>query len=473
MELDRDICYRALLTRDKRFDGRMFTAVKSTGVYCRPICPARPPKLENCLFFASAAAAQGAGFRPCLRCRPEVSPRLAAAHGTSNTVTRALQLIETGAANDHDLESLAGRLGVGDRHLRRLFQEHVGISPKSVLQTRRVLFAKQLITDTTMPLTDVALASGFASLRTFNHSMRLLYGRPPSEFRRARRTPEKPSNICLLLPYSPPYDWASMLTFLTARSIPGVERVENGHYRRTIRLGGKNGSIWVGPARDALAVSIQFPDVRALPEIVRRVTAMFDLGAHPGSIAAHLQADPMLADSVLQRPGLRVPGAWDGFEMAVRAILGQQISVSAATKLAGKLVTALGRPIDESRFTFPDPATVAASDLEFIGMPEARKRTIRGLAQAFVDNPSFFDPALTLEATVERLCAVPGIGEWTAHYIAMRALRQPDAFPAKDAGILRAFSNRGLTLSTKELIKRSEAWRPWRAYAVLHLWSSL
>lgn len=472
MDLDRDVCYRALLTRDKRFDGRMFTAVKTTGTYCRPICPARPPKLENCLFFASAVAAQSAGFRPCLRCRPELSPRLAAANGTYNTVIRALQLIDGGAANDQDLESLAGRLGVGDRHLRRLFQEHVGISPKSVLQTRRVLFAKQLITDTAMPLTDVALASGFASLRTFNHSMRSVYGRPPSEFRRKRLTPDA-QNIRLLLPYSPPYDWPAILNFLAARAIPGVESVEDERYVRTIRLNGKYGLIRVAPDRDALAVSIQFPDIRALPEIVRRVTAQFDLGAHPASITAHLATDPLLAPSVAQRPGLRVPGAWDGFEMAIRAILGQQISVGAATKLAGKLVAALGQPLQESRFVFPDPGVVAASDLAFLGMPEARKRTIRSLAEAVVDNPAFFDPAQPLETAVEQMRSVPGIGEWTAHYIAMRALRQPDAFPAKDAGILRAFSKQGLTLNEKKMLKRSEAWRPWRAYATLHLWSSL
>jgi AraC family transcriptional regulator, regulatory protein of adaptative response / DNA-3-methyladenine glycosylase II len=472
MELDRDVCYRALLTRDKRFDGRMFTAVKSTGVYCRPVCPARTPKLENCIFFASAVAAQGAGFRPCLRCRPEVSPRLAAANGTSNTVTRALHLIECGAANDQDLEALAGRLGVGDRHLRRLFQEHVGISPKAVLQTRRVLFAKQLITDTAMPLTDVALASGFASLRTFNHSMRLVYGRPPSEFRRGRATPD-PQNIRLLLPYSPPYDWPAIVNFLAARAIPGVESVEDGHYVRAIQLNGKYGLIEVSPADDALAVSIQFPEIRALPEIVRRVTAQFDLGAHPASIAAHLATDPLLARSVAQRPGLRVPGAWDAFEMAVRAILGQQISVGAATKLAGKIVAALGHPLEESRFAFPDATIVAASDLAFLGMPEARKRTIRGLAEAVVHNPTFFDPSQPLETAIEQMRAIPGIGEWTAHYIAMRTLRQPDAFPAKDAGIIRAFAKQGLTLSAQEILKRSDAWRPWRAYAALHLWSSL
>lgn len=472
MELDRDICYRALLTRDRRFDGRMFTAVKTTGVYCRPVCPARPPKLENCLFFASAVAAQGAGFRPCLRCRPEVSPKLAAANGTSNTVTRALQLIECGAANDQDLDALAGRLGVGGRHLRRLFHEHVGISPKAVLQTRRVLFAKQLITETAMPLTDVALASGFASLRTFNHSMRLVYGRPPREFRRGRMSCDS-ENIRLLLPYSPPYDWEAILNFLSARAIPGVERVEDKHYSRTIHLNGQYGVIAVAPGQDALAVSIQFPDVRALPEIVRRATALFDLGAHPASIAAHLSADPLLAASVAQRPGLRVPGAWDAFEMAVRAILGQQITVAAATKLAGTLVSALGHPLPESGFAFPEPAAVAASGLSFLGMPEARKRTIRAFAEAVVRNPAFFDPAQRLEAAVAQLLDIPGIGEWTAHYIAMRALRQPDAFPAKDAGILRAFSKQGLTLSSKEMLKRSEAWRPWRAYAALHLWSSL
>jgi AraC family transcriptional regulator of adaptative response / DNA-3-methyladenine glycosylase II len=302
--------------------------------------------------------------------------------------------------------------------------------------------------------------------------MRLLYGRPPSEFRRGRVAAD-PHTIRLILPYSPPYDWRAISTFLAHRAIPGVETVDDGGYTRTIELNGQHGLIEVTPAPDALAVSIQFPDVRALPEIVRRVNALFDLGAHPASISAHLATDPLLSPSVERRPGLRVPGAWDGFEMAVRAILGQQISVSAATKLAGTLVAALGRPLKDSRFAFPSAAVVSESNLAFLGMPEARKRTIRALAEAVAGNPAFFDPVQPLDSAIEQMRTIPGIGDWTAHYIAMRSLRQPDAFPAQDAGLLRALSKQGIAISAKELLKKSEAWRPWRAYATLHLWSSL
>ena len=477
VELNRDACYRALLTRDARFDGRMFTAVKTTGIYCRPICPARPPKRTNCVFFSTAIAAQSAGFRPCLRCRPEISPQLAAWHGTSNTVARALSLIETGTADDQDLDRLADRLGVGERHLRRLFQEHVGISPKGVLQTRRILFAKQLITDSALPLTDVALAAGFSSIRTFNHAMQLLYGRPPSDFRR-RRDSLDVSHVRLLLPYSPPYDWESMISFLQARTIPGVESIEEGRYRRTISLNGKQGTVCVAdrPEAHSLEAKICFPDVRTLPEIVRRVRALFDLGSHPATIEAHFSKDPVLAPLVAARPGLRVPGAWDGFEMAIRAILGQQITVAGATKLASTLAATYGEAFQQSAypelsFVFPMPGTLAASDLGSLGMPEARKKTIRELSRVVDQDPHFFDVKRDLAKALETLCALPGIGKWTANYIAMRALREPDAFPAQDAGLLRALAQRGVNLKPDALLKHAEQWRPWRAYATMHLWT--
>ncbi|MBV9782364.1 MAG: DNA-3-methyladenine glycosylase 2 family protein, partial [Acidisphaera sp.] len=294
MHLDRDACYRALLTRDARFDGRFFTAVRTTGIYCRPICPARTPKLENIIFMPSAAAAQAAGFRPCLRCRPETSPEVAAWHGTSTTVARAMTLIAAGALNEAVVDGLAGRLGIGERQLRRLFRKHIGASPKAVAQTRRVLFAKQLVTDTRLPMAEVALASGFGSLRRFNATFRSLYGRPPRSLRRADAADATASAIRLILPFKPPYDWPALIGFLAARAISGVECVQPGAYVRSIALAGAQGTIEIRPAerQPALIATIRFPVITALPAIVERIRRLFDLGADPAVIGAHLAEDP-------------------------------------------------------------------------------------------------------------------------------------------------------------------------------------
>ncbi len=484
MHLDREACYRAMLTRDARFDGRFFTCVRTTGIYCRPICPARVPKLEHVEFLPSAAAAQAAGYRSCLRCRPETSPELAAWHGTASTVTRGMALIAAGALNHADVDSLAQRLGIGERQLRRLFAQHLGASPKAVAQTRRVLLAKQLITDTALPMTEVALASGFGSVRRFNASIRTLYGRPPRSLRRAIR-PDAPagSAITLTLPYKPPYDWPGMIGFLATRAIPGVERVTGDAYARTIALGEATGTLEVRPAAHGhgLVATIRFPDIAALPAIVARIRRIFDLGADPGVIAAHLSEDPLLAPLVATRPGLRVPGAWDGFELAMRAVLGQQISVAAATRLAGTLVAALGTPLPPSAepappgltHVFPAPARIAAADLTAtLGMPRARIAALHAVAQAALSDSSLFEPGRDLDAAVARLCAVRGIGEWTAQYIAMRALREPDAFPTADIGLLRALATPAGRPTPAALLARAAHWRPWRAYAVLHLWAA-
>jgi len=480
MHLDRDVCYRALLTRDARFDGQFFTCVRTTGIYCRPICPARPPKLENVIFLPSAAAAQEAGYRPCLRCRPETSPDIGAWHGTSSTVSRAMGLIAAGALDEAGVDALAGRLGMGERQLRRLFQKHIGASPNSVAQTRRVLFAKQLLTDTQLPMADVALASGFGSLRRFNDTIRTLYGRPPRSLRRAGAATAAPdSAITLTLPYKPPYDWPGIIGFLAARAIPGVEQVEPGLYTRTIALGEAHGTIAVRPASrsHALVATIRFPVITALPVIVERIRRLFDLRADPTIIAAHLSEDPHLARLVAARPGLRVPGAWDGFELAVRGILGQQITVHAATRLAGKLVAAFGAPLStvgapDLHNVFPAPERLAGANLAAtLGMPGARAASIVSLAAAAA-NPLLFEPNQGLEESVSRLRALPGIGEWTAQYIAMRALREPDAFPAADIGLLRALATAAGRPTPAQLLARAESWRPWRAYAALHLWTA-
>ena len=484
MDLDHDACYRALVTRDARFDGRLFVGVKTTGIYCRPICPARTPKRQNVTFHASAAAAQEAGFRPCLRCRPEAAPDLAVWRGTSNTVARALALIELGALDEADVEALADRLGVGERQLRRLFAKHLGASPVAVAQTRRVLLAKQLIHETRLPMAEVALASGFGSIRRFNETFQQLFRRPPSALRRsgsADISSGPAGEVSLLLRYRPPYDWPAMLTFLRLRAIPGVEVVGEDSYARTIEIDGVHGMLVVRPGEgNALRAVIRFPTLTALPTIIARLRRLFDLAADPEAIGAHLARDPALAPLVAARPGLRTPGAWHGFELAIRALLGQQITVSAAIGLAGKLTAAYGEDFtaqhaDHPGLTrvFPRPERLAQADLSTLGMPGSRARALSSLAATVVADPGIFSATRSLEEAITQLKGLAGIGEWTAQYIAMRELREPDAFPAADIGLMRALEDEtGRRPTPVELLARAEAWRPWRAYAAQHLWAS-
>lgn len=481
MDLSPDACYRAFAARDARFDGRVFVGVHTTGIYCRPICPARSPKRENVSFYFSAAAAQAAGFRPCLRCRPELSPATPAWQGSSHTVSRALALIETGALDDGSVDDLAARLGVGGRQLRRLFQQHLGASPVAVAQTRRVLLAKQLIHDTNLTMTEVALASGFGSVRRFNETFRTLFQRPPASLRRSHAVETGNAGaVTIRLPYRPPYDWDVMRAFLAARAIPGVEVVSPSAYARTIALDGRTGTLVVEPGeRDTLNVTVRYSGLDDLPRIIGRVRRVFDLAADPALIGAHLAEDPVLAPLVAARPGLRAPGAWDGFELAVRAILGQQISVTAATNLAGRLVAEFGETLDDPvahalglTRLFPSPGRLAAADVAGLGlMPGARAAALSSLGAAVMSDPALLDPYRDLEAAVAQLRSLPGIGEWTAQYVAMRALREPDAFPAADVGLMRAMSDAfGRRPTANELLARAESWRPWRAYAALHLW---
>lgn len=485
-----DTCYQALLARAPRYDGRFFTCVKSTGIYCRPVCPAPPPRREHCTFVVSAAAAQAAGFRPCLRCRPESAPDSAAWAGTSTTVSRALRLIEEGELDEGGVETLAERLGVSSRHLRRLFQRHLGATPVAVAQTRRLLLAKQLLHQTDLPITQVALASGFGSVRRFNEAFLGLYGRPPNALRgrrdgRAERSPE----LNLLLPYRPPYDWPAMLDFLGRRAIEGLERVDGGVYRRTLRLGDaagnapgnaveedEHGEVAVShvPEAASLRASIRLPRLAALPGVIARLRGLFDLQADPETIRRALARDATLAPLVRARPGLRVPGCWDVFEASVRAILGQQVSVQEATRLARRFVERLGDEVagETPGLTrlFPLPERVVPEAVGALGVPGARAGALVRLAETCRREPRRFERALSLDDTIERLCALPGIGDWTAHYIAMRALGENDAFPAADAALRRVLATDGVRPDARALRLRAEAWRPWRAYAVMHLW---
>jgi AraC family transcriptional regulator of adaptative response / DNA-3-methyladenine glycosylase II len=484
MDLDQDACYRAVATRDARFDGRFFSCVKTTGIYCRPVCPAKTPKRENMIFVPTAAAAEEAGFRPCLRCRPETAPDVGAWRGSSNTVNRALALIELGALDDGDVAGLGERLGVGERQLRRLFRQHLGASPVSVAQTRRVHLAKQLLHETRLPMAEVAMASGFGSIRRFNETFQSLFDRPPSALRRVAGediAAGPQGEVTIRLRYRPPYDWDAMLNFLAARAVPGMEIVENGTYARVIEIDGEVGSVRVSRGeQNALIADIRFPRLSALPTIIARLRRVFDLAADPQAINAHLSQDPALAPLIAARPGLRAPGGWDGFELSMRAVLGQQVTVGAAIRLAGKLVEAYGEPAPLSAtghpgltHAFPRAERIAAADLTHLGMPGARARTLSTVAQAVVDDPQFLGLNRSLEEAVAKLRALPGVGEWTAQYIALRGMREPDAFPAADIGLMRALADSdGVRPNAAQLLARAEAWRPWRAYAAQHLWAA-
>jgi AraC family transcriptional regulator of adaptative response / DNA-3-methyladenine glycosylase II len=485
MDLDRSVCDRARHSRDARFDGRFFIGVTTTGIYCRPICPARSPKDENVIYFPTAAAAEAAGFRPCLRCRPEASPGTPAWVGTSGVVSRALRLIGEGALRgasgsdaddrlivDAGVDDLAGRVGVTARHLRRLFLKHLGATPLEVALTRRVHFAKRLLDETSLPVQQVAFASGFGSVRRFNGQIQRTFSRTPTELRRLRRHVDSaPDCYRFRLAYRPPYDWQAMIAFLAARATAGVESVDGLHYRRTITIGGRAGTIDVAPSesKPALVLDVRFPEPSALLTIVERVRRMFDLSADPAAIREHLASDRLLKCALDAHPGVRIPGAWDGFELAVRAILGQQVSVQGATTIAGRMAAAFGAPIETDRGVdrlFPDPERLLDAPLERVGIMPARAETIRRLAKAVASGTMHLSPDGDSATIGSALTALPGIGPWTASYVAMRALGEPDAFPAGDLVLRRVAGN----LTTGELERRSQAWRPWRAYAVMLLW---
>ncbi|MGY6272533.1 AlkA N-terminal domain-containing protein [Achromobacter denitrificans] len=481
MELNHDACYSAIQVRDARYDGRFFTAVRTTGIYCRPVCPARTPLAKNVTFYATAAAAQEAGYHPCLRCRPETAPELGPGHELPASVSRGLQLIELGALDEDGVDALARRLGMGERQLRRQFRQHLGASPVAVAQTRRVLLAKQLIHETRLPMAEVAFASGFGSIRRFNEIFQHLFGRAPGELRRSEK-PEVPAGpegeIKLLLRYRPPYDWEAMLAFLRLRAIPGVERVTDDTYARSICLDGRQGLVTLRPGADnALQASVRFPRLQSLPAIIARLRRVFDLASDPVAIAAQFSRDPVMTELIRARPGLRVPGAWDGFELSMRAVLGQQITVAAAVRLAGKLVAAHGAPLVRPdgglTHVFPQPEAVAAAELSSLGMPRSRAATLSAVAAAAVADRHLFDAAGGLDESVRRLRAIRGVGEWTAQYIALRQLREPDAFPSADIGLIRALERlESRAYTPAQLLARAESWRPWRAYAAQHLWTA-
>ena len=476
MLLDADQCYRALTTHDSRFDGRFFVGVGSTKIYCRPVCTARTPLKRNCRFFASAAAAEAQGYRPCLRCRPELAPGYAVIDANRRLAQSAAGMIEDGRLADSSLETLAGALGVTDRHLRRVFQQEFGVSPVEYAQTQRLLLAKRLLTDSAMPVIDVAMASGFASLRRFNDLFRTRYRMTPGELRRETPRGAPAETMMFELAYRPPYDWTSMSAFLARRAIAGVESADARSYSRTLRVirKGKPLAGWISvapaPRRHALRVSVSASLAAALPAVLARVKHLFDVAAHPGEIVE------ALGELASARPGLRLPGAADGFELAVRAILGQQVSVVAATRIAARLVDKFGEdiaaPVDGLTKLFPTPEALAAldpSEIAATGVVSVRARAIVALASEVVAGRLRLEPSAEVASTVAALEELPGVGPWTAQYIAMRALAWPDAFPHPDVAVIKAMK----AAKPREALAASEAWRPWRAYAVMHLWKSL
>ena len=474
MELDANACFRAVRAHDRRFDGRFFVGVTSTHIYCRPICPSRPPKRSNMRFYSSAAAAEGAGFRPCLRCRPERAPGLAPVDAISRLVGAAIAGIEEHALSSAKVGELAASLGVSDRHLRRVTESELGVSPIELAQTQRLLLAKRLLGETNLSQTEIAFASGFGSVRRFNALFKTRYGLNPRSLRGAASAAQ---GLHCQLEFRPPFAWGHLLNYLRLRAIPGVEMADATHYRRTVSIDEHRGWIAVslGKKQNALDVEIAPSLAPVIGAVIVRVKRLFDLGAVPDAVSASLSQDPLLERVVRRIPGLRVAGAFDGFELAARAILGQQVSVKGATTLAGRWAQAFGPPI-----ATPYPAlnrlcpsaeqmtSVAANDIAALGIIGTRARCLAALSVAVLERRVVLTFAPNVEEQIDALLRLPGIGPWTAQYIAMRALHWTDAFPSGDLMLMRAAN-----ASRRQLEKLAEGWRPWRAYATHYLWQSL
>lgn len=476
--------YKALTARDSRFDGIFFVGVTSTGIYCRPICPTKTPKETNCRFFNSAQEAEQAHFRPCLRCRPELAPGNAPIDDSQRIAYMILQRLEEGTIeNDAGLEAIAQQFELSSRQIRRIIHKELGVSPIQLILTRRLLLAKQLLTETKLPVTQIAFASGFSSLRRFNDAFNSRYGLAPTRLRKRAVKDLSAMNgsetSTLQLSYRPPYDWTGLLAFLKARELIGIEWVGKDFYARTVQLGASKGWVKVTQAKKKNALLLEFAHslTPVLPALLSRVRDLFDLNARPDIIGKQLSKDKRLGALVRRTPGMRVPGAFSGFEIGLRAIIGQQVTVMSATTIACRFVEALGEscitPYPELNRLTPEAARVvkaSVDDIAKLGIVSVRSKSIIALAQAEVSGEIPLDSGVhqNPEQTIKRLTALPGIGQWTAHYIAMRALRWPDAFPQEDTGVRNNLGG----VSGKQAAEMSQAWRPWRSYAVLHIWKN-
>lgn len=491
---DFDACYRAVSSRDARFDGWFVTAVTSTGVYCRPSCPAITPKRQNVRFYATAAAAQGGGFRACKRCRPDATPGSPEWNTRHDLVARAMRLIADGVIDREGVGGLARRLGYSERHLNRQLVAEVGAGPLALARSQRAQTARVLIETTDLPFVDVAFASGFASVRQFNDTVREVFALPPRELRQASRvsrasqaaaaTRVETGALTLRLPYREPFDAASVFDFLGYRSVAGVEAYDpaNHSYRRTLRLPHGHGAVTLTPAEGHLRAQLHLADLRDLATAVQRCRRLADLDADPVAIAAQLGGDPLLGPIVAACPGRRVPGAVDGTELAVRAVLGQQVSVAGARTLASRIVARCGEPLGVAlgpdlaaplTHTFPTAAALAELTPEDFAMPRARGRTLIGLCRALADGTVSLGPGEDRAALEAELTKLDGIGPWTASYLALRVLGDPDVFLPSDLGVRRALERMGQPATPKAAAELAERWRPWRSYALMHLWSTL
>lgn len=485
MELDATTCQRARLSRDARFDGRFFIGVKTTGIYCRPVCPVRAPRAANTIFYPTAAAAAEAGFRPCLRCRPETAPGTPAWSGTFTTVGRALRLIAEGALDEGSVDALSDRLGVGPRHLRRLFMQHLGASPSGVAQTRRLHNAKKLIDATDLPMVEVALSAGYHSIRRFNTHFKDTYGCAPSSLRKSASRKKLSSrdqhsgDYQFRLDFRPPFDWQGMIGFLSRHATPGVELVDGNRYSRTIEVDGAVGTFTVESASDenCLRCNIHISEPRVLMQIIERIKRLFDLSTDSNEIASCLQNDSALKPLVKANPGLRIPGGWDGYEVAVRTIIGQQVSVAGANTTTGRIVQTYGSllsgSLQESRLErlFPAAENLSCLNTATLGMPVARAQTIKDLSLAVCRGDVSFSYANDPDLLYQQLTGIRGIGPWTAGYIAMRAMGDPDIFPRSDLVLLKMARHLfGTAITERDLLHRAQNWRPWRAYAAMYLW---
>lgn len=481
-QIDPGACYQAMKAHDARFDGHFFVGVSTTGVYCRPICRVRLPKPENCSFHPSAAAAEAAGFRPCLRCRPELAPGFAATEASAKLARTAARMIEDGVATDVDLAFVAQRIGVSDRHLRRIFAAEFGVAPVQYAQTHRLLLAKRLLTDTPLPVVDVAFASGFSSVRRMNALFAQRYGFSPTRLRKEGGRHDAAGDddaLSFVLPYRPPYDFPRLLAFFGMRAMPGVESVGGAAYRRVVRVASNPSAIgWLEvtrvPQRHALQLRFAATLAAASQELLSLTRQAFDVGADPQEIAA------VLGPLAQGAEGLRLPGAFDAFELALRAILGQQVSVKAARTLAIRFVEAYGEPVatpfaDLTR-AFPLPSRVAElrrDEIARLGIVGQRADAMIAIAREILAGTLVLGHACEAEETIESLRRIRGIGPWTAHYIAMRALAWPDAWPPQDAALLGALRLANTAQGQRAADAMAQAWRPWRSYAVLHAWRKL
>jgi AraC family transcriptional regulator of adaptative response / DNA-3-methyladenine glycosylase II len=465
--LDADVCRQARLARDPRFDGEFFLAVRTTGIYCRPICPARSPAEKNVTYYRNSVQAAQAGFRPCLRCRPESAPGSPAWQGSSTTVQRALALIQQGALNEDSLASLALRLGVGERYLRKLFQRELGTSPQAIALHQRLLFASKLLAETPMPITEVAFAAGFGSVRRFNDAVKAHFRLTPGALRRKRAGTTAADGVRLKLHYRPPYDWDGVINFFDRHAVAGVESIVDGGYERKLWLAGKPASLRVSslPDHHALQLELHTPDHKLLMPLVARIRRMFDLDANPAVICATLHKDPVLAPLVDRFPGIRAPGSWSLFESSIRSIVGQQVSTVAARSICSRLAAACSD--DPTHLSFPTAQALAALDDSHFPMPGRRRDTLRQLCTTFCNREEELDLAA--------LAAMPGVGPWTVAMVAIRGGGDPDAFPPRDLGLEKAWEalpdDRGRPKN--RLNDQTAQWRPWRAYAANLLWRSL